>query len=134
MVDDARRDDSDVAGAVADRLLEFAVRVVRLTRELPRDPAGRHIADQLFRAGTSPGALYQEARSAESRRDFLHKLTIALKELQEARYWLQLIGRAGLVSAGRLSLITREADELCKILGKSRATSKLRLNGRRAVD
>jgi len=123
-----------IADNIADRLLEFAARVTKVARELPRDVAGRHIADQLLRSGASPGALYQEARSAESRRDFVHKLSVALKEMRETRYWLQLTAHAGLVSSARLVAVIREADELCRILGKSRTTARRHLVGRGITD
>ena len=71
---------------IAARLVALAVRVVKIVDALPDTLAGRHVAGQLLRSGTSPGANYEEARGAESRRDFVHKVGIALKELQETRY------------------------------------------------
>ena len=73
---------------IAARLVALAVTVVEIVDALPDTLAGRHVAGQLLRSGTSPSANYEEARGAESRRDFLHKLGIALKELQETRYWV----------------------------------------------
>ena len=69
------------ASAIEDRLIDFAVRTIRLADALPKTPAGRHIARQLLRSGTSPAPNYAEARGAESGADFLHKLKVALKEL-----------------------------------------------------
>jgi hypothetical protein len=66
---------------IAARLVALAVVVVKLVGALPDTPAGKHVAGQLLRSGTSPGANYEEARGAESRRDFVHKVGIALKEL-----------------------------------------------------
>lgn len=71
------------ADALEDRLIEFAVRIVNLSANLPRTPAGRHIANQILRSGTSPAPNYGEARGAESRADFVHKLRVVLKELNE---------------------------------------------------
>jgi four helix bundle protein len=68
---------------IAERLLELAVNVLQVARTLPRDVAGRHIASQVVRSSTSGGANYEEARGAESRADFIHKLGIAAKELRE---------------------------------------------------
>lgn len=68
---------------IAERLVRLATGVVKLIDALPDTPAARHVAGQLLRSATSPGANYEEARGAESRRDFLHKLGIALKEIQE---------------------------------------------------
>jgi len=71
------------ADNLEERLIGFAVRIVRLSTRLPRTPAGRHIALQILRSGTSVAANYGEARGAESHADFLHKLRIVLKELNE---------------------------------------------------
>ena len=62
-----------------DRLIEFGVRIIRARAHLPKTQAGRHLADQLLRSGTAPAAQYAEARGAESRRDFVHKLKMGLK-------------------------------------------------------
>ena len=75
-------------------------------------------------AGTSVGAHYEEARGAESKADFLHKLGIALKECRETRYWLKVIYRAKLLSGDFPAHLLREADELCAILGQSILTAK----------
>jgi four helix bundle protein len=83
---------------LADRLLDFAVRVIRLVGALPKTPLGRHVNGQLARSGTSAGANYEEARGAESRADFVHKLGVSWKETREAWYWLRLIHRAELVN------------------------------------
>ncbi len=66
-----------------ERLIGFAVRVINVVEALPGDRIGNHIGGQLLRSGTSPAANYGEAQSAESRRDFLHKMKVALKELRE---------------------------------------------------
>lgn len=74
-----------------ERLVDFAVRVLRVVESLPATGAGLHVGNQLLRCGTSPAANYGEARGSESERDFVHKLRIALKELNEARVWLKII-------------------------------------------
>ena len=66
-----------------DRLLDFAVNIVELTESLPNTRSGNHIAGQLLRCGTSPLSNHGEVEAAESRKDFLHKLRICLKELRE---------------------------------------------------
>ena len=71
------------ADEIEERLIEFAVRIIKLSSNLPKTPAGRHIAAQILKSGTSPAPNYGEARSAESRADFVHKLGIVLKELNE---------------------------------------------------
>ncbi|MEZ6035360.1 MAG: four helix bundle protein [Planctomycetaceae bacterium] len=67
------------ADELEDRLIDFAVRIIRLADSLPDSPAGKHISRQLLRSGTSPAPNYAEARGAESNADFIHKLKIALK-------------------------------------------------------
>ena len=72
---------AEQANEVENRLIDFAVRVIKVADALPKTPAGKHIAGQLLRSGTSPAPNYAEARGAESRADFVHKLKLALKEL-----------------------------------------------------
>lgn len=107
-----------------DRLVEFAARIINLTGNLPRTPSGDHIARQLLRSGTSPAPNYGEAESAESRKDFVHKLKICLKELRETRIWLKVIVKAKLIDASLLSELQKETDELGAILYCSIETAK----------
>src|SRR6476646_5407774 len=109
---------------IATRLLLFAAGVVRLCRRLPDETASKHIARQLVRAATGGGANYEEARGAESRADFIHKLGIANKELREALYWLRLTDAAALVADSDLATLIREANELVAILTASIRTAK----------
>jgi four helix bundle protein len=109
---------------LADRLLDFAARIGKVVNALPPTRLGRHIARQLVRCGTSPAPNYEEGRAAESRKDFVHKLSIALKELRETRYWLRLTIRCGLIPDGKLAEILDESDQLCRILGQSLATAR----------
>src|SRR6478736_3118753 len=94
------------------RLRHFAAQVVRLCRTFPDDPAAKHILRQLVRAATGGGSNYEEARGAESRADFIHKVGIANKEMREALYWLRLANEAALVADSDLATLIREADEL----------------------
>ena len=109
---------------LAERLLDFAARVGKVVDVLPESRLGRHIAGQLVRSGTSPAPNYAEACGAESRRDFVHKLSIALKELRESRCWIQLIIKAELLPEQRLSEILDECEQLCAIVAKSIVTAK----------
>jgi len=68
---------------IQERLIDFAVDIIKLCSSLPKNRSSNHIATQLLRSGTSPAANYGEARGAESRNDFIHKLRIALKERTE---------------------------------------------------
>ncbi len=98
-----------------DRLIDFAVIVIDVVESLPNTRAGNHIAGQLVRSGTSPAPNYAESRGAESRRDFLHKVKIALKELRESFVWLKVIDRKSLVDASDISAAIKECDELIAI-------------------
>jgi four helix bundle protein len=109
---------------LADRLLDFTVQVIALVSRLPRDTVGRHIAGQMIEAGTSVGAHYEEARGAESKADFVHKLGIALKECRETRYLLRLVDRTKMLSDDQPAVLLAEAGELSAILGQSILTAK----------
>src|SRR5690348_1760109 len=100
----------------------------RELRKLPRTLAGRHIASQLLRAATSAGANYEEARGAESRDDFVHKVRIAGKEARESVYWLNLAHRAQLAPslAPSLEHLSNEAMQLGAILVTSARTARNR--------
>lgn len=116
------------ADELEERLINFAVRIVRLVAHLPRTPAGRHIAGQIVRSGTSPAPNYGEARGAESTADFVHKLRIVLKELNETSIWLRVIERSQLLKAELLPDIVQENSEPCKIFTASLETASGRSN------
>jgi four helix bundle protein len=107
-----------------ERLLNFAARTGMVCDALPDTRLGRHIAGQLVRSGTSPAPNYSEGCADESRDDFVHKLSICLKELRESNVWLRLILKAKLLSDQRLGDLLKESTELCNIFGKSIATAK----------
>ncbi|MFA7368989.1 MAG: four helix bundle protein [Kiritimatiellales bacterium] len=107
-----------------DRLIDFAVLVLNLSENRPRTPAGIHIAGQILRSGTSPAANYGEAQSAESRKDFVHKLKVALKELKETRIWLKIIDRKNYSRQFSPVPVLEECKELICILGKSISTAE----------
>src|SRR5258705_8466302 len=98
------------ADQLEQRLIDFAVRIIKLTIRLPKTAAGRHIAGQILRSGTSPAPNYGEARGAESPADFTHKLRIVLKELNETSIWLRIIQRSELIKSQLLSEIIRETN------------------------
>jgi four helix bundle protein len=107
-----------------ERLIDFAVRIVRLSARLPRTAAGKHIAGQILRSGTSPAPNYGEARGAESRADFVHKLRIVLKELNETFIWLRIIERSKMLKRELLVDIIQENGDLCKIFTASLNTAR----------
>ncbi len=108
------------------RLRRFAAQVVRVCQTFPKGPAAKHILGQLVRAATGGGANYEEARGAESRADFIHKVGVANKEMREALYWLRLVQDAGLVVSGDVDALVQETDELVAILTSSIKTAKQR--------
>jgi four helix bundle protein len=108
-----------------ERLLEYAARIIRLTEQMNRSPAGLHVAQQVLRAGTAPLPNHGEAQAAESNRDFIHKLKISLKELRETHRWLRLIQRVPLVKKpDGVSPLLQETDELVRIFVSSIKTAQ----------
>lgn len=107
-----------------ERLLEYAVRIIRLVDALPATRAGRHVADQLLRCGTSPLANHGELQAAESRKDFIHKLGVCLKEIRESRRWLRLIHRVPMLPPGKVEPLLVETEALIKIFSASVRTAE----------
>lgn len=108
-----------------ERLIDFAISIIKISESLKSTPAGRHISSQIVRSGTSPALLYGEAQSAESVRDFIHKLRILLKELRETSVSLKIIARVPLSS--EMDLVEPgllECNELIAIFNKSIETTK----------
>ena len=106
-----------------DRLIDFGAAVCGTVRRLPRDLVTSHLSRQLILAATSPAANYAEARSAESRRDFVHKMQICLKELRESSVWLRFVERLGGAKAGVDSLAV-ECQELIAVFVRSVNTAR----------
>ncbi len=100
---------------IQERTFEFAVRVVKLVNRLPRTIAGVEVGRQIVRSATSIGSNVEEADAAESKRDFIHKMSIAHKETRETRYWLRVIG-AALLDDEEVRALIQESDELIRIL------------------
>src|SRR5215470_4470537 len=108
----AMRDPQTKPIELEERLIDFAVRIIRLTAHLPKTPAGKHIAGQILRSETSPAPNYGEARGAESRADFAHKIGIVLKELNETSIWLRVIDRSEMLKKELLSCSDHSPDQL----------------------
>lgn len=115
---------NDMADQIEDRLIDFGAQVIALSGRLPTTYAGEHIARQMLRSGTPPAPNYGEARGAESRADFVHKLRIALKELNETKVWLKMLGRARLVSDSALNPVLDECQQLARMLNASIQTAR----------
>lgn len=106
------------------RLIDYAVRIIGVTESLPNSKAGNHIAGQLLRSGTSPAPNYGEAQSAESRKDFIHKMKVVLKELRESLIWLRIVERKPLIDPAKLTEIISESDQLVSIFVASVKTAE----------
>ena len=108
-----------------DRLIDFAVRIIKLAETLPKSHVGKHLSGQLIRSGTSPAPNYGEAQGAESRSDFIHKMKVCLKELRETKVWLKMIVKAELIKpVSKLDELLTENDQLIAIFVKSIETAK----------
>ena len=106
------------------RLISFGAASLALSGKLPRTPQGRHICGQILRSGTAAAANYGEARGAESRADFIHKLKVVFKELNETTIWLEMIGESRLLPTETIVAIVAENRELCRIIAASIKTAR----------
>lgn len=113
---------------IRERLVCFAVNVIDLCEQLPKTAAGNHISLQLLRSATAAAPNYAEARGAESARDFVHKLGIALKELNEAEVWLDIVLRKEMVEKESVLSVREDCSTLCRILAASVRTAGARLS------
>lgn len=111
---------------IQERLVRLAVELIQMCDRLPETRAGGHIASQLLRSGTSPAPNYAEARGAESDRDFVHKLKVVLKELNESLVWLSVIQEGSLLQQDSVSTVKEECTVLCRIIAASIRTVKNR--------
>lgn len=108
-----------------ERLIDFAVSIIRIAESLPKNRVGNHISGQIIRSGTAPAPNYGEAQSAESRSDFIHKMKIALKELRETRIWLLMMDHAKLVDATpKFESLLDESNQLISIFVTSINTAR----------
>lgn len=110
-----------------ERMTAFAVRIVKMVDSLPSTVAGKALARQLVRSGTSPSANYRAACLAKSDKDFLNKLKMVEEELDETCHWLDIIMRSEMLSVSRLQPLHQECKELLSMVVKSVKTTKTRL-------
>ena len=109
------------------RVADFAARVIGVCEKLPDRMGSRHLQDQLFRSATSVAANYAEACVPESRRDFAHKMGVALKELVETRMWFRIIAKREYIKPELLVNLMAELEELVKIFHSSIKTARRNL-------
>jgi four helix bundle protein len=107
-----------------ERLIDFAVAIINLVESLPNTKSGTHLGGQLLRSGTSPSLNYGEAKSGESKNDFIHKMKVCLKELRESHNCLRIIHRAKIYKNEKEALdLISECNELISIFVKSIITA-----------
>ena len=97
--------------------------MIPLSEALPDKRIGRIVEDQLLRSSFSAAANYRSACNAQSKKAFIAKLSIALEEMDETRFWLEIISELELIKPDKLTLLLQEAEELTKILGAARRTA-----------
>ena len=112
------------------RVADFAARVITVCENLPDRMGSKHLQDQLFRSATSVAANYAEACVPESRKDFAHKMGVALKELVETRMWLRIISNKRYVKPENLVSLMCELEELVKIFHSSIQTARRNSEGK----
>ncbi|HEY2761661.1 MAG TPA: four helix bundle protein [Pirellulales bacterium] len=109
---------------LAERIKSFALRIIKMYTKLPKSAVAEVLGKQVLRSGTSVGAHYREARRARSTAEFISKIEVAIQELDETTYWLDLIVSSEIISSGRLINLQKEAGELLAILVASVKTAK----------
>jgi len=102
----------------------FAIRVVNLCRYLQETKKEYVLSKQLLRSGTAPGALVREAEHAQSRADFIHKMSIGLKEINESEYWINLLYDTDYINKEQYDSILDDAQEILKLMISIVKTSK----------
>ena len=116
--------DSKKAAEIQQRLNDFGARGTRVSNMLPETTEGRYISRQVLRSGLAAAPNYAEARAAESRADFVHKLRVVLKELNETQSWLEQIVANDLFTREKLGKLIAENQELCWIIAASVKTAR----------
>jgi len=107
-----------------DRLIDLAVRVSSICESLPPTRTGKHVAGQLIRCGTAPAPLHAEAQAAESRKDFIHKLGLCLKELRETISWLGYLAKMEIGDLAAIHEAIKENDRAIAVVYSSIRTAK----------
>ena len=110
-----------------ERLIDFVLRIDEVVELLPNTRLANHLAGQLIRSGSSPALNYGEVQSAESQKDFIHKILVVLKELRETRICLKIIQRKLWIDERIIDPVLAENEELIAIFAKSCQTAKSNL-------
>ena len=112
------------SGPIRNKSFAFAVRVVKMARFLQREQREYVLSNQVLKSGTAIGALVREAEHAESKPDFTHKMSVALKEANETLYWLELLNATELIDHKSFESIAADNEELLRLLVAIVKTSK----------
>ncbi|MCU0470332.1 MAG: four helix bundle protein [Arcicella sp.] len=115
-------------GILEEKTLSFSIRIVNLYKFLIDDKKEFVMSKQILRCGTNPGAMVREATNAESGLDFIHKLSIAQKEIAETIYWLELLQATNFLKQAEFESISSDAQEIMRIIRSSILTKKQNLN------
>ncbi|MGD0126225.1 MAG: four helix bundle protein [Terriglobia bacterium] len=107
-----------------ERTKQFAIRIVRLFRILPKNDEARIMGKQVLRAGTSVAANYRAVCRARSRAEFISKIGVVVEEADETVFWLEMLVETGITSKSRMEKLLAEANELLAILAASQRTAK----------
>jgi len=118
------------ANQLSDDLLELASSIIICLKGVKKDNMSNLLLVQLFRSVSSVGANYEEACGAQSRKDFIHKLSISFKELRETRFWIRLLYKSGYISVDQFKRFSIEINKDLNILARSLITAKKNLNRR----
>jgi len=110
-----------------EKTFAFAVRIIKLYKYLKSNHNEYILSKQIIRSGTSIGALIRESENAESKKDFIHKLNISLKETDETQYWLELLYETEFITKKMFDSINSDVEELIKMLVASVKTTKMNL-------
>lgn len=113
------------ATLLQDRTKQFAIRIVKLFRSLPKTEEARIIGRQLLRSGTSVAANYRAVCRARSKAEFIAKMGVVVEEADETVFWLELLGETGIVDRKKLLNLLLEANELLAIFAASQRTARL---------
>ena len=116
------------ASILQGRTKQFAIRIVKLFRSLPKTDEGRVVGRQVLRSGTSVAANYRAVCRARSKAEFVAKIGVVVEEADETVFWLELLGETGIVAPKKLEELLREANELLAIFAASQRTAKLNRN------
>lgn len=118
------KNESKTDSIIAKKAYSFALEIIKLYKHLVTNKKEFVLSKQILRSGTSIGANINEALAGQSKRDFIHKLSIALKEARETSYWLNLLKDSDFITSAEFNKLSVACDEIIKILNSIIITTK----------